>query len=96
MRYTGCERRLPRRVSSNGCRSTLPVLGDAAGPRQALDGDADLEGGVDFAAFVVLACTQCGGVLKQDVVFIGEDVPRERVSSAFADPQPASAMLVVG
>ena len=39
------------------------------------DGDVDLE---DTAGFVVPACP-CGGVLKPDVVFFGENVPRERV-----------------
>lgn len=59
------------------------------------DGDADLDG-IDFAGFVVPACTGCGGVLKPDVVFFGENVPKDRVEAAFAALDRADAMLIVG
>src|SRR5689334_14578352 len=45
---------------------------------QAPDGDADLEG-ADFSSFVTPCCRACGGVMKPDVVFFGENVPRDRV-----------------
>jgi NAD-dependent SIR2 family protein deacetylase len=63
--------------------------------REAPDGDADLEGR-DFAAFNVPACVYCGGILKPDVVFFGESVPRDRVERAMRGLQDADAMLVVG
>jgi len=59
------------------------------------DGDADLEA-LDFSTFAVPDCAACGGILKPDVVFFGENVPRERVQSACAALQSADAMLVVG
>ncbi|HEY4091052.1 MAG TPA: NAD-dependent protein deacetylase [Luteibacter sp.] len=59
------------------------------------DGDADLDG-VDFSRFVVPPCTVCGGILKPDVVFFGENVPRARVDTAWAHLGRADAMLVVG
>ena len=59
------------------------------------DGDADLDG-LDFSRFRPPPCPQCGGLLKPDVVFFGENVPRERVQSACAALQSADAMLVVG
>lgn len=59
------------------------------------DGDADLEN-VDFSRFVVPACTACGGMLKPDVVFFGENVPRARVDATFAALAEADALLVVG
>ena len=59
------------------------------------DGDADLEG-VDLTAFQVPACPICGGMLKPDVVFFGETVPKERVTAAFAALEEADAMLVAG
>ncbi|NEL42505.1 MAG: NAD-dependent deacetylase, partial [Xanthomonas perforans] len=62
---------------------------------QAPDGDADLDD-VAFDTFVVPPCPVCGGVLKPDVVFFGENVPRERVERAFAHLQAADAVLVVG
>ena len=59
------------------------------------DGDADLEGR-DFGMFQVPACEDCGGLLKPDVVFFGENVPRARVDAAMAHLADADAMLVVG
>ena len=45
------------------------------------DGDADLE---LTDGFRTVACQACGGVLKPDVVFFGENVPKERVARAYA------------
>ena len=59
------------------------------------DGDADLEA-ADFSGFAIPACPDCGGILKPDVVFFGENVPRTRVEAASAHLQQADAMLVVG
>ena len=59
------------------------------------DGDADLEDR-DFATFQVPACDACGGMLKPDVVFFGENVPRARVDAAMARLARADGMLVVG
>jgi NAD-dependent SIR2 family protein deacetylase len=59
------------------------------------DGDADLDG-VDFSRFDIPACLVCGGILKPDVVYFGENVPRARVDTAWAHLARADAMLVVG
>ena len=59
------------------------------------DGDADLEDGA-LDAFSVPECRQCGGMLKPDVVFFGEGIPRTRVDAARAALEEADAMLVVG
>lgn len=59
------------------------------------DGDAELEG-QDFSGFVVPACPRCGGIVKPDVVFFGEAVPRERIDVASRAWQAADAVLVVG
>jgi NAD-dependent SIR2 family protein deacetylase len=59
------------------------------------DGDADLpESLVD--GFEVVDCLACGGILKPDVVFFGENVPRERVAAAFRWLEAAAALLVLG
>lgn len=63
--------------------------------RSAPDGDADLDG-LDFSGFQVPECPQCGGMLKPDVVFFGESVPRRRVEQALDAVQQADALLVVG
>jgi NAD-dependent SIR2 family protein deacetylase len=59
------------------------------------DGDADLDR-FDFDHFRAPACGVCGGLLKPDVVFFGENVPRERVAGTLSALETADAMLVVG
>ena len=57
------------------------------------DGDVALE---ETSGFVVVDCTSCGGVLKPDVVFFGENVPRPRAASCFELVSAASALVVLG
>ena len=58
-------------------------------------GDADLDG-LDFSGFDIPACEHCDGILKPDVVFFGESVPRERVTAAMEAVERADAVLVIG
>lgn len=59
------------------------------------DGDAELAD-EDYTGFSVPACEACGGIMKPDVVFFGESVPRERVDAARAAIEDAGALLIVG
>lgn len=59
------------------------------------DGDADIES-ADMRTFREPTCPSCGGMLKPDVVFFGENVPRERVAAATDALRGADAVLVVG
>jgi NAD-dependent SIR2 family protein deacetylase len=59
------------------------------------DGDADLGHGA-LDGFSVPECGHCGGMLKPDVVFFGEGIPRTRVDAARIALEEADAMLVVG
>lgn len=59
------------------------------------DGDALLAAGA-VAGFVVPGCGRCGGILKPDVVFFGEAVPRSRVEQAREALAAADAVLAVG
>ncbi|HKE49531.1 MAG TPA: NAD-dependent protein deacetylase [Rhodanobacteraceae bacterium] len=94
VRCLSCESRTPREAMQGALESDNPAWlhVDAL---DAPDGDADLEG-LDFASFRVADCESCGGLLKPDVVFFGENVPRERVERAGAHLDAADAMLVVG
>ncbi len=46
--------------------------------------------------FIVPDCTQCGGILKPNVVFYGDTVPRERVDALSSALHNAQSLLVVG
>ncbi|HET7133215.1 MAG TPA: NAD-dependent protein deacetylase [Gammaproteobacteria bacterium] len=94
VRCLDCGRRSPRARLQAKLLARNPSFAELHAA-DAPDGDADLEG-VAFDAFEVPQCEWCGGLLKPDVVFFGESVPRERVASAFAAVERADAMLVVG
>ena len=59
------------------------------------DGDAVLDDEA-AASFVLADCSACGGVLKPDVVFFGENVPRPRVQACYALVERGSALVVLG
>jgi NAD+-dependent protein deacetylase sirtuin 4 len=83
------------------CRAALQQRLEAQNPgwreehaTLAPDGDADAE--ALPADFTVTPCEGCGGVLKPNVVFFGEAVPRAVVDAAFRLFDEAEALLVVG
>jgi len=57
------------------------------------DGDVALE---ETGGFTVVDCLSCGGVLKPDVVFFGENVPRPRVDACFDLVSSSAALVVLG
>lgn len=57
------------------------------------DGDVEI---ADVGAFVTPDCTICGGVLKPDVVFFGEFVPKDKFAEASALMHSADALLIAG
>ena len=56
------------------------------------DGDVEV---LDTTSFLTLSCP-CGGALKPDVVFFGENVPKDRVERCYAMVDAAPALLVLG
>ena len=59
------------------------------------DGDAELADR-DVKGVQVADCLSCQGVLKPDVVFFGENVPRPRVEACYALVEEASSLVVLG
>ena len=86
-------------------RATLGELLDATNPgfverAEAVGGiavapDADAVVG-DTTSFVIVDCPACGGMLKPDIVYFGENVPKERVDEAYSLVDAADALLVAG
>jgi NAD-dependent SIR2 family protein deacetylase len=90
------------RTSRATLHSRLAALNPGWGERHAdvevrPDGDVEL---TDTSGFEVPACTRCGGVLKPDVVFFGENVPKPRVERCYAAVDALhpdrNALLVLG
>ncbi|HLS24358.1 MAG TPA: NAD-dependent protein deacetylase [Beutenbergiaceae bacterium] len=57
------------------------------------DADAVIEATADFQ---VVDCPVCGGVLKPDIVYFGETVPKERVARAYEMVDEGDALVVLG
>ncbi|WP_143965409.1 Sir2 family NAD-dependent protein deacetylase [Gordonia zhaorongruii] len=57
------------------------------------DADAALD---DTTGFTMVDCADCGGILKPDIVYFGESVPRNVTRNAYAMVDDADAMLVAG
>jgi NAD-dependent SIR2 family protein deacetylase len=50
----------------------------------------------DTTSFSIIDCTNCGGMLKPDIVYFGESVPKDRVEQAYSLIDEADALLVAG
>ena len=89
-----CEQRTPRMDFQAELLRLNPAWAnlDAA---DAPDGDADLDE-QDFSSLQVPSCPHCAGLQKPDVVFFGENVPRQRVDVSMQALHDADAMLVIG
>jgi NAD-dependent SIR2 family protein deacetylase len=78
----GCRATSPRSAQQARLSAANPGYAERhAGAATRPDGDVDLD---DTAEFVVPGCVDCGGVLKPDVVFFGENVPAPRVERCYA------------
>ncbi len=57
----------------------------------------DADAVIEATAHIVVADSDvCGGVQKPDIVYFGENVPKERVQRAYAMVDDAGALLVAG
>ncbi|MEV0622135.1 NAD-dependent protein deacetylase [Nonomuraea sp. NPDC050404] len=89
-----CRERTPRAELERRLRDANPDWEADSGQINP-DGDALLTD-EQVAGFRMVDCTGCGGVLKPDVVFFGENVPRPRVDECFSVVGGARALLVLG
>ncbi|MDR3658533.1 MAG: NAD-dependent deacetylase [Mycobacterium sp.] len=65
----------------------------AGGLAVAPDADAVI---ADTASFRYLDCPRCGGMLKPNIVYFGEIVPKEVVAEAYSLVDQSDALLVAG
>jgi NAD-dependent SIR2 family protein deacetylase len=90
-----CRRTSAREDLDFRLRAANPTF-EGAATRINPDGDVELAHEV-VRGFHLVACTDCGsGVLKPDVVFFGENVPRPRVERCYRLIDEAGALLVLG
>ncbi|KAM0845903.1 hypothetical protein ACQ4PT_056044 [Festuca glaucescens] len=73
-----------------------PGSAKSFGMQQRPDGDIEIDEKFWEQDFDIPSCTQCGGVLKPDVVMFGDNVPQERADNAKEAARNCDALLVVG
>ncbi|MCF8569504.1 NAD-dependent deacetylase [Gordonia sp. HY002] len=92
-----CGHTQSRHLLAQSLEEANPGFADRVRGRGAIevapDADAVLD---DTSDFTIVDCAACGGVLKPDIVYFGESVPRPVVDRAFAMVDDADAMLVAG
>ncbi|QQE08230.1 NAD-dependent protein deacetylase [Cupriavidus sp. ISTL7] len=89
-----CGERHPRGEIQRELEAANPAIAGLSAVPSA-DGDAHLEPD-DLHGFTVPHCRRCAGVIKPDVVFFGDSVPRDRVARVHEALTRADALLVVG
>ncbi|MFE3258002.1 NAD-dependent protein deacetylase [Nocardia sp. NPDC059091] len=76
-------------AANPGFAESVPLDGLEIAP----DADAVV---ADTGSFRMVDCLHCGGLLKPDIVYFGESVPKPRVAAAFDLVDAAGVLLVVG
>ncbi|MBB2992391.1 NAD-dependent SIR2 family protein deacetylase [Mycolicibacterium iranicum] len=92
-----CARTMPRAALADLLEAANPGFAERAasvgGIAVAPDADAVVD---DTATFRIVDCPHCGGMLKPDIVYFGESVPKGRVDEAYSMVDAADALLVAG
>lgn len=95
VRCLSCERIESRQALQERLLELNPSFGNRVGVEHAPDGDAELSA-AQIEGFVLAHCQHCGGILKPNVVFFGENVPADITAQAWSLFEEAQVLLVVG
>ncbi|MFJ2663031.1 NAD-dependent protein deacetylase [Nocardia fluminea] len=98
VRCLGCANLISRMTLAQRLETANPGFAEnfsasATGIEVAPDADAVV---TDTDRFRMVDCLECGGMLKPDIVYFGENVPPDRVAAAFGMVDRAQAILVAG
>ncbi|WP_330230988.1 NAD-dependent protein deacetylase [Nocardia sp. NBC_00508] len=96
VRCLACAALISRMALADRLEAANPGFAEAVagdGLEVAPDADAVV---TDTASFRMVDCERCGGLLKPDIVYFGENVPKERVAAAYELVDVADALLVAG
>ncbi|MQY30731.1 NAD-dependent protein deacetylase [Nocardia sp. RB56] len=96
IRCLACDSLTSRMTLADRLEDANPGFAKAAiadGLEVAPDADAVVD---DTASFRMVDCHHCGGMLKPDIVYFGENVPKDRVAAAYDLVDTADVLLVAG
>lgn len=95
-----CHRRYSRSLLAGVLEELNPGFLDKAMEagvvEMAPDADATVEDSGLIGSFIVAQCPACGGTLKPDFVYFGENVPKDRVERSYAMVDEGAALVVAG
>ena len=95
-----CRRTYSRRLLAGMLEELNPEFLDRAKEsglvEMAPDADSTVEDQALISSFVVAVCPACGGTLKPDFVYFGENVPKDRVEMSYRMVDDADALVVAG
>ncbi|MEU6583461.1 NAD-dependent protein deacetylase [Nocardia sp. NPDC046763] len=96
VRCLACDALTSRMALADRLEAANPGFADSF-PLDGLEVAPDADAVVtDTDAFRMVDCLHCGGLLKPDIVYFGESVPKPRVAAALDLVDSADALLVVG
>ncbi len=97
VRCLECEHLVSRFRLAQRLDELNPAFLESVAPADGVEIAPDADAVIDSTAhFRMVDCDRCGGVLKPDIVYFGESVPKPRVAEAFDLVDDADALLVVG
>lgn len=97
VRCLDCERLVSRFTLAQRLDAENPGFVESVAPAEGVEIAPDADAVVTSTAhFRMVDCASCGGVLKPDIVYFGESVPKPRVADAFDLVDKCDALLVVG
>ncbi|KAK9292661.1 hypothetical protein L1049_020639 [Liquidambar formosana] len=73
-----------------------PGSAKSFGMKQRPDGDIEIDEKFWEEDFHIPTCQKCNGVLKPDVIFFGDNVPKDRANKAMEAAKGCDAFLVLG
>lgn len=95
-----CGHMLSRALLADLLEAANPGFAEGAtalgGIAVAPDADAEVTDPETLRSFRIVDCPRCGGMLKPDIVYFGESVPKDRVEQAYSLIDAADALLVAG
>lgn len=97
VRCLDCERLVSRFTLAQRLDLQNPGFLESVAPAEGVEIAPDADAVIASTAhFRMVDCEHCGGVLKPDIVYFGESVPKPRVAEAFDLVDSSDALLVVG
>ena len=95
-----CRRTYTRRLLAGMLEELNPDFLERAAAtglvEMAPDADSTVEDQDLIGSFIVAVCPACGGTLKPDFVYFGENVPKDRVEMSYRMVDDAAALVVAG